>query len=198
MGAEIVVEHGYMIARLPEAGSACKGARITTDMVTVTGTENFLMAAALAEGETVLENAAQEPEISDLAEMLIAMGAQIEGHGTSRIRIQGVSNCTAARMPWWPTASRLAPSCARGATGVMRFAPCPRRPPDAVIEKLREGGRHQVEAAQGGIRGAPGAAQLRRRVSAPPNTRVSHRHAGPVHGAQLRGAGHGHGDRDHF
>jgi UDP-N-acetylglucosamine 1-carboxyvinyltransferase len=59
-------------------------------MVTVTGTENFLMAAALAEGETILENAAQEPEIPDLAEMLIQMGAKIEGHGTSRIRIQGV------------------------------------------------------------------------------------------------------------
>lgn len=94
MGAEIVVEHGYMIAKLPALSNGgrkrLKGARITTDMVTVTGTENFLMAAALAEGETVLENAAQEPEISDLAEMLIAMGAKIEGHGTSRIRIQGV------------------------------------------------------------------------------------------------------------
>jgi UDP-N-acetylglucosamine 1-carboxyvinyltransferase len=67
-----------------------KGARIATDMVTVTGTENFLMAACLAEGETILENAAQEPEIPDLAEMLIKMGAKIEGHGTSRIRIQGV------------------------------------------------------------------------------------------------------------
>ena len=90
MGADIVVEHGYMIAKLPAGWTRLKGARITTDMVTVTGTENFLMAAALAEGETVLENAAQEPEISDLAEMLIAMGAKIEGHGTSRIRIQGV------------------------------------------------------------------------------------------------------------
>ena len=90
MGAEIVVEHGYMIAKLPAGWTRLKGARITTDMVTVTGTENFMMAAALAEGETVLENAAQEPEISDLAEMLIAMGAKIEGHGTSRIRIQGV------------------------------------------------------------------------------------------------------------
>jgi UDP-N-acetylglucosamine 1-carboxyvinyltransferase len=59
-------------------------------MVTVTGTENFLMAASLAEGETILENAAQEPEIGDLAEMLIKMGAKIEGHGTRRIRIQGV------------------------------------------------------------------------------------------------------------
>ncbi|MGE4241658.1 UDP-N-acetylglucosamine 1-carboxyvinyltransferase [Ramlibacter sp.] len=90
MGAEIVVEHGYMIAKVPKGRERLKGASITTDMVTVTGTENFLMAATLAEGETILENAAMEPEIVDLAEMLIAMGAKIEGHGTSKIRIQGV------------------------------------------------------------------------------------------------------------
>ena len=90
MGAEIVVEHGYMMARLPAGRTRLKGCSITTDMVTVTGTENFLMAATLAEGETILENAAQEPEIADLAEMLIKMGAKIEGHGTPRIRIQGV------------------------------------------------------------------------------------------------------------
>ncbi|WP_048439730.1 UDP-N-acetylglucosamine 1-carboxyvinyltransferase [Caenimonas sp. SL110] len=90
MGAEITVEHGYMIAKLPKGWSRLKGANIRTDMVTVTGTENFLMAATLAEGTTVLENAAQEPEIVDLAEMLIAMGAKIEGHGTERITIQGV------------------------------------------------------------------------------------------------------------
>ncbi len=90
MGAEITVEHGYMIAKLPKGRKRLQGARITTDMVTVTGTENLLMAATLAEGETILENAAQEPEIPDLAEMLIKMGARIEGHGISRIRIQGV------------------------------------------------------------------------------------------------------------
>lgn len=86
MGADISVEHGYIIAK----ARRLKGASITTDMITVTGTENLLMAATLAEGETVLENAAQEPEIPDLAEMLIKMGAKIEGHGTGRIRIQGV------------------------------------------------------------------------------------------------------------
>ncbi|MDP3829502.1 MAG: UDP-N-acetylglucosamine 1-carboxyvinyltransferase, partial [Polaromonas sp.] len=94
MGADIVVEHGYMIAKLPAGPNGqrgrLKGCSILTDMVTVTGTENFLMAATLAEGETILENAAQEPEIGDLAEMLIKMGAKIEGHGSSRIRIQGV------------------------------------------------------------------------------------------------------------
>ena len=90
MGADIVVEHGYMVAKLPAGWTRLKGAHITTDMVTVTGTENFMMAACLADGETVLENAAQEPEIIDLAEMLIKMGAKIEGQGTRRIRIQGV------------------------------------------------------------------------------------------------------------
>ena len=90
MGAIIDVEHGYMVARLPEGRTRLKGARITTNMITVTGTENFLMAATLAEGTTILENAAQEPEIPDLAEMLIKMGAKITGHGTSRIVIEGV------------------------------------------------------------------------------------------------------------
>jgi len=90
MGAEIAVEHGYMIARLPAGWKRLKGAHIATDMVTVTGTENFLMAASLAEGETILENAAQEPEIADLAGMLIKMGAKIEGQGSRRIRIKGV------------------------------------------------------------------------------------------------------------
>ena len=82
-------------------------------MITVTGTENFLMAATLAEGETVLENAAQEPEITDLAEMLIAMGAQ---HRRPRHQPHHASrawrNCTAAPTRWWPTASRPALSCA--------------------------------------------------------------------------------------
>jgi UDP-N-acetylglucosamine 1-carboxyvinyltransferase len=86
MGAEIAVEHGYIVAH----AKRLKGARISTDMITVTGTENLLMAATLAEGETVLENAAQEPEVTDLAQMLIRMGARIEGHGGSRIRIEGV------------------------------------------------------------------------------------------------------------
>ena len=113
MGAEILVEHGYMIAKLPKGRKRLKGASIRTDMVTVTGTENFLMAATLAEGETVLENAAQEPEITDLAEMLITMGARIEGHGTSRIVHPGRRQAgAAARIAWWPTASRPAPSCA--------------------------------------------------------------------------------------
>ncbi|WP_028603232.1 UDP-N-acetylglucosamine 1-carboxyvinyltransferase [Ottowia thiooxydans] len=150
MGAEIDVEHGYMLARLPEGRTRLKGARITTDMVTVTGTENFLMAATLAEGETVLENAAQEPEITDLAEMLIKMGARIEGHGTSRIRIIGVEQlhgCTHEVV-----ADRIEAGtflCAVAATGgeaTLRNA-CAHHL-DAVIEKLRDAGA-EIEA-QGG------------------------------------------------
>jgi UDP-N-acetylglucosamine 1-carboxyvinyltransferase len=86
LGADIRIEHGFVVARAPRL----KGVNIVTDMVTVTGTENLLMAAALADGRTVLENAACEPEVVDLANVLIAMGAHIEGHGTDRIVIEGV------------------------------------------------------------------------------------------------------------
>ncbi|HCY61812.1 MAG TPA: UDP-N-acetylglucosamine 1-carboxyvinyltransferase [Oxalobacteraceae bacterium] len=86
MGAEITIEAGYIHARAKKL----RGARITTDMITVTGTENLLMAATLAEGETVLENAAREPEVTDLANLLVAMGAKIEGIGSERLVIQGV------------------------------------------------------------------------------------------------------------
>jgi len=153
MGADIVVEHGYMIAKLPRGRDRLKGASITTDMVTVTGTENFLMAAALAEGETVLENAAQEPEITDLAEMLIAMGAKIEGHGTSRIRIQGVEKlhgCTHQVV-----ADRIEAGtflCAVAATqgdAVLRHARADHL--EAVIDKLRLAGA-EVTAVPEGIR----------------------------------------------
>jgi UDP-N-acetylglucosamine 1-carboxyvinyltransferase len=86
MGAEITIEAGYIHAR----AKRLKGARITTDMITVTGTENLLMAATLAEGETILENAAREPEVTDLANLLVAMGAKIDGIGTERLVIHGV------------------------------------------------------------------------------------------------------------
>ena len=112
MGAEINVEHGYMLAKLPANRQRLKGASITTDMVTVTGTENFLMAASLAEGETILENAAQEPEIGDLAEMLIKMGARIEGHGSRTSAFRAWSACTAAPTRWWPTGLKRALFCA--------------------------------------------------------------------------------------
>ncbi|MBC7435975.1 MAG: UDP-N-acetylglucosamine 1-carboxyvinyltransferase [Bdellovibrionales bacterium] len=152
MGAEIVVEHGYMIAKLLKGRTRLKGARITTDMVTVTGTENFLMAATLAEGETILENAAQEPEIADLAEMLIRMGAKIEGHGTSRIRIQGVDKlhgCThqvvADRIE---TGTFLCAVAATGGEVLLRHGRIEHI--EAVVEKLREAGA-TVTAVDGGI-----------------------------------------------
>ena len=151
MGAEISVEHGYILAKTRRL----HGARITTDMVTVTGTENLLMAATLAKGETLLENAAQEPEIPDLAQMLITMGARIEGHGSSRIHIQGVDRLHA------PTrAHRIVPDrieagtflCAVAAAGgdvVLRNARAEHL--DAVIDKLREAGV-SIEAGDGFIR----------------------------------------------
>jgi UDP-N-acetylglucosamine 1-carboxyvinyltransferase len=93
LGADIAIVNGYVEAR----ASRLKGARITTDLVTVTGTENLMMAAALAEGTTVLENAAREPEVADLARLLVAMGARIEGAGTERIEIAGVPELGGAR-----------------------------------------------------------------------------------------------------
>ena len=87
MGAEIAIEAGYIHAKAKKL----KGTRIVTDMITVTGTENLLMAATLAEGETVLENAAREPEVTDLANLLVNMGAKIDGIGSDRLVVQGVA-----------------------------------------------------------------------------------------------------------
>jgi UDP-N-acetylglucosamine 1-carboxyvinyltransferase len=89
MGAEITMSHGYIEAKVPNYGRL-KGAHIAFEKITVTGTENILMAAALADGETILENSAREPEVTDLVVMLRKMGAQIEGDGTSTLRIRGV------------------------------------------------------------------------------------------------------------
>jgi UDP-N-acetylglucosamine 1-carboxyvinyltransferase len=151
MGADIAVEHGNIVAR----AERLKGARITTDMVTVTGTENLMMAAALADGETVLENAAQEPEIPDLAELLIAMGAKIEGHGTHRIRIQGVDRLHAPRMPHRILPDRIETGtflCAVAAAGGdVRLLGAHAGHLDAVIDKLREAGA-EIEAVAGGLR----------------------------------------------
>lgn len=147
MGAEITVEHGYIQAQAPLNPSGqrrLRGARITTDMVTVTGTENLLMAAVLADGETVLENAAQEPEIPDLAELLISMGARIEGHGTHRIRVQGVERLHAPAQPHRIIPDRIETGtflCAAAAAGgelLLKNANAEHL--DAVIDKLREAG----------------------------------------------------------
>lgn len=152
MGAEIVVEHGYIVAK---TNGKLKGARITTDMITVTGTENLLMAATLAEGETVLENAAQEPEVTDLAELLISMGAQISGVGTGKLVIQGVDQLHAPKLPHRIVADRIETGtflCAVAAAGGEAFVKDGRADHlDAVIDKLREAGA-VVEAVDGGIR----------------------------------------------
>ena len=152
MGAQITVEHGYIVAKVE---GRLKGARITTDMITVTGTENFLMAATLAEGETILENAAQEPEITDLAEMLIGMGAKIEGHGTSRIKITGVDKLHAPEVPHRTIPDRIEAGtflCAVAAAGgdvTLKNAEAGHL--GAVIDKLRDAGV-TIETGPGTIR----------------------------------------------
>jgi len=138
MGAEIAVEQGYVHARSPQL----KGARLFTDMVTVTGTENLMMAACLADGETVIENAAREPEVVDLANCLIAMGARISGAGTDVIRIQGVQRLAGATHRIMPdrieTGTYL---CAAAATGgAVRLTHTSASYLDAVIDKLMDAG----------------------------------------------------------
>jgi UDP-N-acetylglucosamine 1-carboxyvinyltransferase len=98
MGATITQDHGYLEARSPNEGQGrLQGAHIVFDKITVTGTEDLLMAAVLAEGETLFENCAREPEVTDLAALLIAMGAKIEGAGTGTIRVKGVAKLHGAR-----------------------------------------------------------------------------------------------------
>ena len=153
MGAEIEVEHGYMVAKLLKGRQRLRGARIRTDMITVTGTENLLMAACLAEGETLLENAAQEPEVVDLAEMLIKMGARIEGHGSSEIRINGVERLSGCRHE--VVADRIEGGtflCAVAAAGgevILSGARADHL--EAVISKLRDAGA-QVDLVSNGVR----------------------------------------------
>lgn len=138
LGAEVVIDHGYVVAK----AKRLKGAHIVTDMVTVTGTENLLMAATLAEGTTVIENAAREPEVVDLANCLIAMGAKIRGAGTPVIEVEGVSELHGATHSVLPdrieTGSFLvAALMTRGDVTVTHAAP---HTLDIVSEKLREAG----------------------------------------------------------
>ncbi len=139
MGAEITIEHGYIHARAPEGGRL-KGASITTDMITVTGTENLLMAATLAEGTTILENAACEPEVTDLAKMLISMGAKIEGLGTHRLVIEGVERLHSATHSVVPDRIEAGTFlCAVAATGGdVRLTHVDPTIMGAVLDKLRE------------------------------------------------------------
>lgn len=138
MGAEITIEAGYIHAK----AKRLKGARIVTDMITVTGTENLLMAAALAEGETILENAAREPEVTDLANLLVAMGAKIEGIGTDRLVIQGVERLHGAShaviADRIETATFLCAVAAAGGDVTLRNARTDTL--DVAFDKLREAG----------------------------------------------------------
>ncbi|MDE1545036.1 UDP-N-acetylglucosamine 1-carboxyvinyltransferase [Dechloromonas agitata] len=138
MGAEVKVEQGYVHAK----ASRLKGARICTDMVTVTGTENLMMAACLAEGETIIENAAREPEVVDLANCLISMGARISGAGTDVIRIQGVDKLHGATHAIMPdrieTGTYL---CAAAVTGGdVRLLKTSAAYLDTVVDKLMDAG----------------------------------------------------------
>jgi len=138
MGAEISVEHGYIHAK----AKRLKGARICTDMVTVTGTENLMMAATLAEGETVIENAAREPEVVDLANCLVSMGARISGAGTDVIRIRGVERLGGASHRIMPdrieTGTYL---CAAAVTGGdVRLTRTSAAYLDSVVDKLMDAG----------------------------------------------------------
>ena len=138
MGAEVAVEHGYVRAVAPRL----KGARLFTDMVTVTGTENLMMAASLADGDTVIENAAREPEVVDLAKCLVSMGARISGAGTDVIRIQGVTRLHGASHRIMPdrieTGTYL---CAAAVTGGrIRLTGTSAGDLDAVIDKLMDAG----------------------------------------------------------
>ncbi|HYG45038.1 MAG TPA: UDP-N-acetylglucosamine 1-carboxyvinyltransferase [Bordetella sp.] len=151
LGADIRIEHGFVVAQ----ASRLKGASIRTDMVTVTGTENLLMAAVLAEGQTVLENAAREPEIVDLAELLIKMGARIRGHGTDRIVIDGVASLHGAEHSVIPDRIEAGTFlCAVGAAGgdiTLRNASADTL--GATLDKLAEAGL-TIETGPGWIRGA--------------------------------------------
>lgn len=150
MGAQISIEQGDLVAR----ARRLRGARVVMDMVTVTGTENLLMAASLAEGTTVLENAAREPEVVDLAECLIAMGARIRGAGSHTITIEGVEQLGAGEHRIMAdrieTGTYLAAVAATGGEAVLRRT-CPAAL-DAVMAKLREAGAAiEVDGADIGI-----------------------------------------------
>jgi len=148
MGADIAIEAGYIHAK----ATRLKGARIFMDTVTVTGTENLMMAACLAKGTTVLENAAREPEVIDLARCLIAMGARITGHGSDVITIEGVEALFGVQHDVMPDRIEAGTFLAAAAAtrGEVTLTHAPVASLDAVMEKLREAGA-RIEAADSTI-----------------------------------------------
>jgi UDP-N-acetylglucosamine 1-carboxyvinyltransferase len=141
MGAEIVTSHGYIEARAPKGGRL-KGAHIVFEKITVTGTENILMAAALGDGETVLENAAREPEVTDLVAMLRKMGADICDHGTSTLRVNGVKELHGAEHSVIPDRIEAGTFLGAGAItgGDLTVKNCAPEHLGAVIAKLQQAG----------------------------------------------------------
>jgi len=162
LGAHLQIEHGYIVAEAPRLA----GTRVVTDMVTVTGTENLMMAACLASGETLIENAAREPEVVDLARCLNAMGARVRGAGTDRIVIEGVERLHGARHRVLPdrieTGTFLVAAAACG--GDVRLTGAAPGTLDAALDKLRETGAG-IEVGEDWIRlragGRPRAVSLR-------------------------------------
>lgn len=149
LGADVRVEHGDVVARCPRL----IGTTVRTDMITVTGTENLLMAAVLAKGKTILENAAREPEVVDLARLLIAMGARISGHGTDRIEVEGVDALHGAEHRVMPDRIEAgtflcAVAAAKGELLLRHAAPDTM---GATLDKLREAGL-QIETGPDWIR----------------------------------------------
>ncbi len=149
LGAKIVQEHGYVEA----AADRLKGAEIVFDKITVTGTEDLLMAACLADGETVMQNCAREPEVVDLADLLIKMGAQIEGAGTPTIRVHGVAKLRGAKHHIIPDRIEAATFIIAGALtdGDLNVVDCNPNHLGALLEKLREVGiktRHTSDSVR--------------------------------------------------
>jgi UDP-N-acetylglucosamine 1-carboxyvinyltransferase len=149
MGAEIATSHGYIEAKVPgnsvqrgRQGRRLKGAHISFEKITVTGTENILMAASLADGETVLENAAREPEVTDLVAMLRKMGAQIEGDGSSTLRIRGVEELHGTEHTVIPDRIEAGTFLVAGAItgGDLTITDCAPEHLGAVIAKMEQAG----------------------------------------------------------
>src|SRR5918911_4108720 len=141
LGAQVNLEAGYVVARAPRRGRL-QGAEVTFDKVTVTGTENLLMAATLAEGRTVINNAAREPEVADLAELLNRMGARVRGAGTPTITIEGVESLGAAEHTIIPdrieTGTFIVAAAITG--GELEIKDCCPQHLEAIVTKLREVG----------------------------------------------------------
>ncbi len=146
MGARISTEHGYVEARAPASGRL-KGGHIIFEKITVTGTENVLMAATLAEGETLIENAAREPEVTDLISLLAKMGARIEGAGTATLRVRGTDKLRGATHEIIPDRIETGTFLVAGAItgGELELTDCAPQHLSAVIAKLNEVG---VEVSQ--------------------------------------------------